>query len=104
MAKFHGFIGFSSFSETAPGVHQEAIVEQEYTGEFLRDAKRWSPSENLNDNLALQSRVSVIADPFALDNIAAVRYVKWNGVKWKVNSIEHQRPRLILQLGEVYNG
>lgn len=104
MAKFHGFIGFSTFAETAPGVHEEQIVEQEYTGEFLRDAKRWGSTEYLNDNLSLTSRVSVIADPFALDNIAAVRYVKWNGVKWKVGSIEHQRPRLILQLGEVYNG
>jgi len=104
MAKFHGFIGFSTVIETAAGVYEATFTEKEYTGEFLRDVKQWTSGENLNDNLTLSSRVSIIADPFALENIAAIKYVKWQGVKWRVTSFEHQRPRLLLQLGEVYNG
>jgi len=104
MAKFHGFIGFATTVETAPGVHQEQITEVEYTGNFLRDVKRYSEDSQVNRNLSLSSRVSIIADPFALSNIAAIKYVKWQDVKWAVTDIEHERPRLHLRLGEVYNG
>lgn len=104
MAKFHGFIGFSTEQMTAPGVWEAIESEVEYTGDFLRDVRQWTEAANVNDNLTLSSRVSIIADPFALENIAAIKYVKWEGVKWTVLSVEHQRPRLLLRLGEVYNG
>jgi hypothetical protein len=33
-----------------------------------------------------------------------MRYVEWAGVRWTVQDVEVQRPRLLLRLGEVYNG
>jgi hypothetical protein len=33
-----------------------------------------------------------------------IRYVEWMGELWTVANVETQRPRLILTLGEVYNG
>lgn len=104
MAKFHGFIGFAETVETAPGVYTEQITEREYTGDFMRLLQNLNQAETLNDNLALNSRVSVVADPFAFANLSTIKYVKWEGVSWRVSSIEHQRPRLILTLGGVYNG
>lgn len=104
MAKFHGYIGFSELVEVAPGVHQEQITEHEYTGDFLRLSQTWVGSERLNDDLKLSTRVSIVADPFAFANLSSIRYAKWAGVSWKVTDIEHQRPRLILTVGGVYNG
>lgn len=104
MAKFHGFIGFAQTVETAPGVFKEQMTEREYVGDFMRLSQNFSGSENLNQNMTLSARVSVVADPFAFANISTIRYVKWEEVAWKVSSIEHQRPRLILSLGGVYNG
>lgn len=104
MAKFHGFIGFSTIVETAPGVHQEQITEREYTGDFLRTSQTWSTAEKVNDDLKLDVRVSIVADPFAFANMSTIKYVKWNGVSWRVSSIDHERPRLILKVGGVYNG
>jgi len=104
MAKFHGFIGFAQMVETAPGVYKEQITEREYTGDFLRMVQNLVSGQNLNDNLTLSTRVSVVADPFAFANLSTIRYVKWEEVSWKVSSIEHQRPRLILTLGGVFNG
>lgn len=105
MAKFHGVIGFSTFVETAPGVHQAQITEVVYSGDVLREAVQMVPSsQNLNDNAVISSRVSIIADPFALENVAAIKYVVMHGVKWRVTNWEHSFPRLILRLGEVYNG
>jgi hypothetical protein len=104
MAKFHGFIGFAQTVETAPGVHQEQMTEREYIGDFMRLTQNFIASQTLNDEMKLGSRVSVVADPFAFANLSTIRYVKWEGVLWKVTGIEHQRPRLILSLGGVYNG
>ena len=33
-----------------------------------------------------------------------MKYVEWMGTRWKVTNVVVQRPRLILTVGEVYNG
>lgn len=104
MAKFSGPIGFSASVETALGVWSEQITERTYTGNILRDVKTWDANSNVNDDLRLRARISIIADPFATDNVDSIKYVTWQGVKWRVSSVERQHPRLILTLGEVYNG
>lgn len=104
MAKFSGKIGYSGFAETTPGVHVETIVEREYYGDVLRDTRQWNNSQNLNDNLVISHRISIVADDFAKENFSGMRYVVWGGVRWKVTSIDTQYPRLTLSLGGVYNG
>lgn len=105
MAKFAGKIGFGLSYLSAPGVFTETISEKEYKGEVLRSNKNFNESGNgVNDNLKLSNRVSIVADDFAHQNASVMRYVILGGVRWKITSIEVAEPRLILTLGEVYNG
>ena len=104
MSKFFGLIGYVTQEEISPGVWNDVIVEKSYRGDILQDIKRWENTEKKNDDLVISNRVSIIADQTAYDNFSTIRYVKWLGVRWGVNSITIQRPRLILTLGEVYNG
>jgi hypothetical protein len=104
MAKFHGKIGYSSVEEKAPGVYVDQPTEREYYGDVIRESKQFTNSGQVNDNLTMSNRISIIADDFANSNFSAMRYVVWAGVYWKISSIEAQRPRLILSLGGVYNG
>jgi hypothetical protein len=104
MAKFYGKIGYSTSVETAPGVWKDQITEHEYYGDVIRESKQWTNSGQVNDNLVINNRISVIADDFANANFSAMRYVVWSEVYWKVSSVELNRPRLILSLGGVYNG
>jgi hypothetical protein len=104
MAKFHGKIGFASSSETAPGVWTDTVTEREYYGDVIRQTKSWSEANQVNDNLTLGNRITVVGDDFANLNIATMRYIIWGGEYWKISSVENQRPRLILSLGGVYNG
>lgn len=104
MAKFHGKIGYAQSTETAPGVWTDVITEREYFGDALRESRQWQNSGQLNDNLVVGNRISIVADDYATTNFAAMRYVIWLGVYWKVSSVEVNRPRLILSLGGVYNG
>lgn len=104
MAKFHGKIGYIQTEETVPGVHEEIATERSYVGDILRSNQTWEKNENLNDNLTINNRFSIVADAFAYENFQYIRYILWMGTKWKISSIEIQRPRLILTIGGVYNG
>lgn len=104
MAKFYGVIGYAETKKTSPGVWTEAITEKNYSGDILRNTSRWQAGENLNDNLTIHNRISILADPYAYQHFHAIRYIEWSGAKWKVTSVEVQRPRLILTIGGVYNG
>jgi hypothetical protein len=104
MAKFSDIVGFATLVDSGNGIITNQIIEKTYVGDLIRDAKRWQSTSQVNDDLVLSNRISIIADDFALTNIQAVKYVVLNGTKWKVTSIEFVSPRLILTCGGVYNG
>ena len=104
MSKFYGPIGYVTQQEISPGIWDDVAVERSYRGDILQNIRKWEPTEHKNDDVVISNRISIIADIFAYENLSTIRYVSWMGIRWKVNSIEIQRPRLILELGEVYNG
>lgn len=104
MAKFFGVVGYAKTEETNPGVWEEFLEERPYTGDVLKNNRRWENGENLNDEFNINNSFSIVADEFAFENIFAIRYVTWMGAKWKVTNVEVQRPRLLLTVGGVYNG
>jgi hypothetical protein len=106
MTRFFGRIGYgeSIEKESAPGVYVDQIVEYSYYGDVIRNARNLTPGENLNPDLSVQNSISVVADAYANEHFFAIRYVEWQGVLWTVDAVEVQSPRLLLRLGEVYNG
>ena len=103
MDKYYGVIGYATFAETAPDVAREVITERPAVGDVLKNTRRWQAGENLNDNLVVNNRISILADPYAYQNYHTIRYCVWMGTKWKVTNVEVAYPRLILELGGVYN-
>jgi len=103
MGRFYGEIGYAMTVEKKPGVWQEQITTRMYTGDVLRDIARMQSGQNLNDDLTIDNRLGIVADPFAYEHFSSMRYIKWMGALWKVKSVEVQRPRLILTIGGVYN-
>lgn len=104
MSRFYGKVGYVTQEEISPGIWDDVTVEKNYKGDILQNTRRWDATEEKNDNLIISNQISIIADPFSYENFSTIKYVYLSGVRWKVNSIEIQRPRLILSLGEVYNG
>lgn len=103
--RFHGFVGFVDNVETSPDVWTDIPSEREYSGDVLQKNNRYVSTQlSVNDNLVINNRISIIADPYINKHFPSIRYVKWNGAYWKVDSVEDQSPRLILNLGEVYHG
>lgn len=103
MAKWFGQIGFSLVMETEPGIWEEQIIEKPYYGELLKCNRRWDSSGGINDNINFSNQISILSDPFASNNMGYIRYVTFNGTKWKVNSVDVEYPRLKFTLGGIYN-
>ena len=104
MAKFYGKVGYALTSEGEPGVWVETITERVYYGDVVKISRRLQQSGGINDDVIINNEISIVADPFAVDNFYNIRYVEWSGVKWKVSNVTVQSPRLLLSLGGVYNG
>lgn len=103
MAKYYGKIGFADTVETSPGVWEDIITEKSYFGDIIRNTRRLQSDNNVNDNINISNQISIISDPYSDKNFHAIRYAEFMGTRWKVTSVEVQFPRLILELGGVFN-
>lgn len=103
MAKFYGEIGYAETKETAPGVWIDDITKRMYSVNIIKNTRRWQDGDGLNDDLVINNTLSIVADPYANQHFHNMKYVEWMGTKWKVRSVEVNRPRLILTIGGIYN-
>src|SRR6185295_5781913 len=106
MARFYGRVGYgeSVETETDSGIFVDEIIEHAYYGDVIRNMRNLQPGENLAPDLSVSNLISIVADAYANDHFFAIRYVEWAGTLWTVPNVEVESPRLILSLGEVYNG
>lgn len=104
MAKFHGAIGHVVATQVSDGVWEDVVTENTHTGDVIRNTVRQTEGGKINNDLTVGNSISIVATPYALDNISTMRYVVWMGVRWVIAEVEVQRPRLKLRLGGKYNG
>lgn len=104
MAKFCGLIGYQTTVEIEPGVYEEQFVVNQYYGDVIRNSRRLQDTTNKNSNVTISNQISIIADPFANSHFHEMRYIEWMGVRWTISNIEVQYPRMILTIGDIYNG
>lgn len=102
--KFYGPVGYGITEETTPGVWTDRIVERNYSGDVIKNYRKTSSGESINDNIDVSNNISILSDPYAMNHFHTIKYVKWMGAAWKVSTVEVQYPRLILTIGGVYNG
>lgn len=103
MAKYCGKIGYGMTVEKTPGVFVLEVTERTYYGDVIDDTRKWEKGEDINDDFNITNKISILADSFAYENLNAIRYAEFMGIKWKVKSAGVSYPRLILSLGGVYN-
>ena len=103
MPKFYGAVGYAKTVETSPGVSVEQFTERNYYGDVIRNTRRLQSADKVNDDINVSNEISIVADPYANNHFYAIRYVVFQGAKWKVSNVDVQYPRLILSLGGLYN-
>lgn len=103
MGKWAGKVGFAEYVEVSPGYYEEQIVAHPYYGNIESITSRSQSSGNVNDDIVMSNKISILADPFARKNFHTIKYATFMDTKWKVTDVTVQYPRLILSLGGVYN-
>lgn len=104
MARFYGKVGYGEDVDKGNGVHETVITEKNYSGDVVRNFRRYQESEKVNDDLTTSTLISIVSDSYANNHFFAIRYVEWAGTLWEVTSVDQESPRLLLQLGGKYNG
>lgn len=109
MARFFGTVGFAVGVREGTGenegiVTESPVVERVYFGDIVQNSRRFDRGSDINDDLQIAVKISIVADDYANEHVYAMKYVEWMGAKWKITYVEPQRPRLILTIGGVYNG
>lgn len=109
--KYYGKIGYvetveqvDPTTEKGNGVWKETAEERFYFGDVLEKGYRSTPTDNLNNDKTIGNRISIVADSYAYQNFHAIRYAEFMGSFWNVTNVTVEHPRLILSLGDVYNG
>ena len=103
MAKFAGLVGYVTQAETVPGVWSPVEQTRMMKGDFYMESSRHQNGDKVNKDIALNHRVSLVGDAYTFENYYAIRWIEIEGVKWEVTSIEVKRPRLIVNIGGLYN-
>lgn len=100
--KWCDYIGFREVIEEEPGVWVPKIVPRKFMGDILRASWSDPTGTKINEDLSISNAISVVADPFLLNNFQKIAYVTIYGAKWRVSSVEINSPRLTLTLGSLY--
>lgn len=100
-----GVIGYGEQRKTRPGVVEDVIVEHKFRGDILRPPAS-GPEEagKVNDDLRINVTISVVAGAYHTEHVHDIRYITWQGSRWKVANVDVIPPRLIMRLGGLYNG
>ena len=53
--KYYGQIGFADTVETVPGVWSNQIFERNYYGDLVRNTRRLSSSDKVNDDINISN-------------------------------------------------
>ena len=83
---------------------EHRVTERPHVGDLVRNTRRTEGGDRIIENLVLSNSVSLVADAFAMNHFFEMVYIEMFGTRWRITTVEVKPPRLILQIGEVYNG
>lgn len=107
MGKFSGIIGFVKAveKEDEPGIYDNVTIERSYKGDILKNYRSIEQSsEKVNADVNISNTFSIVSDSFMNENFSYMKYLVYKGVKWNINSIDIQYPRLNINVGGIYHG
>lgn len=103
--RYAGKIGFIKTVDRGNGLWEPEVVERTYIGDVIRNTARWQANnESTNDNIVINNQLSILVDPYALENFQYMKYIEWMGSLWNIESVEINYPRVVISIGGVYNG
>lgn len=103
--KFFGRIGFwEEDVEVAKDVYRPRITEKPYTGDLMRNFRNFVESDKQNDDISTSNQISILSDLYMQNHLSSIRYILWNGQRFKAKNVTIDYPRVTIEMGGVYSG
>jgi len=102
--RYSGIFGFAESVETAPGVMTDVITEREFLGDVVQRTEAFNVQNSVLPEYRTTTSVSVLSDGVLAENYRSLRYISYMGENWSVASAVYQHPRLVVYIGDRYNG
>lgn len=102
--RYSGKFGYAVQTETSPGVWEDVITERDHLGDVIQRTEVLGSDSSVLPEYRTTTSISVLSDGTLKTNYQTLRYVWYMGKRWTVASAVLQPPRLIVYIGEVYNG
>lgn len=100
--KWFGEVGYAVEVDEGHGVIRNDIVIRKYYGDVIRNNKQDKSSQQITNNFTVNNQISIVSDPFLMENFHKIVYITFMGTKWRVGSVDVQYPRLTVSLVDVY--
>lgn len=102
--RYSGKIGYAVPTETAPGVWEDVITEVAALGDVVQRTEVLEGTDSVIPSYRTTTSISVPSGGVLKERYNDLRYVTYMGKNWTISSAVLQPPRLIIYIGEVYNG
>src|SRR5699024_5676008 len=97
-------VGDGVQTEITAGEFDDTMVEKRNFSDTKCDNRRFNQTTVVNDDLQLNVAFSILAGSYANANFNNIRYLQYQGNRWRITAVEVEHPRLKLYAGGVYNG
>lgn len=97
-------IGSATNQEVRPGIWEDVITERPALADIEQRTEAFNVEGNIIPEYRTTTSVSVLSQGAIKVNYSDLRYVLYAGVRWAPSTVVVDPPRMIIYLGEVYNG
>lgn len=102
--RYSGAIGIAVQTEKSPGIWEDTITEVPKLGDVVQRTEVLGSADSVLPQYRTTTSISVLSDGVLKENYENLRYVTYMGKRWTIASAVIDAPRLVLYIGEVYNG
>ena len=104
MAKFSGELGYQLEVDIGGGITESQLIYRKCKGDLLENRRTSQNSNEIVEGVQLANKFSIVANPFLLENLGNLKVINYIGTPWEITSATYNKPRVVINVGGVYNG
>lgn len=102
--RYSGKLGIVEQKEVRPGIWEEVVTEEPVLGTLEQRTEVLEGSNEVLPRYSTSTSISVPARGVGLQDNSVIRYITLKGKRWQIASIVERPPRIVIYVGEKYNG
>jgi hypothetical protein len=102
--RYSGVLGISGQAEVRPGIWEDVNVEVPVLGTWEQRTEVLEGEGSVLPRYTTTTSISVPARGVGPQDNSDIRYITFKGAAWQIRTIVDQYPKLVIYIGEKYNG